>query len=147
MKKIKKFLLLESSNKNLHQNLNEYTFLLIRVLVGLSMLLAHGWGKMINFSNIAPNFPDPFGFLGSTISLALVVGSEVFGSLLLIAGLLTRWAGFSLLFTMLVAGFMVHFSDPFADKELAVIYALIFLYFTVTGGGKYSLDSLLKKKW
>ena len=143
--KIKKILLLESSNKKLHHSLNEYSLLLIRVAVGLSMLLAHGWGKMANFSNIAANFPDPFGFLGSTMSLALVVGSEVFGALFLVLGLFTRWAGFSLLFTMLVAAFMTHLNDPFADKELAVMYALLFLYFTVAGGGRYSLDSLLKK--
>jgi len=146
--KIKKIFFLESTNKKLHENLNEYSFLIIRVLAGLSMLLAHGLGKWSNFSNIAPNFPDPFGFLGSTVSLALVVGSELFGSLLLIVGLLTRWASFSLLFTMLTAAFVVHFNDPFADsKELASVYALIFLYFTVAGGGKYSLDAFLKKKW
>ena len=143
--KIKKILLLESSKKKLHHSLNEYSLLLIRVAVGLSMLLAHGWGKMANFSNIAPNFPDPFGFLGSTMSLALVAGSQTFGALFLVLGLFTRWAGFSLLFTMLTAAFIVHLNDPFADKELPVMYALLFLYFTVAGGGRYSLDSLLKK--
>ena len=132
--------------KFLNDKLTEYTFLSVRVLTGLIMLFAHGIGKMMNFSNIAPNFPDPFGFLGSTLSLALVVGSEVFGSILLALGLLTRWSSFSLLFTMLVAAFIVHLHDPFKDKELAVLYALIFLFFTIKGGGKYSLDYMLKKK-
>ena len=146
-KKIKTLLLLESSNQKLHKNLNEYTLLLIRVLAGLSMLLAHGVGKWNNFSNLAGKFPDPFGFLGSKLSLTLVVGSEVFGALLLIVGLFTRWVSFSLLFTMLVASFVIHWSDPFSKKELAFIYALIYLYFTIAGAGKYSLDSLLKNKW
>ena len=146
MHKIKKILLLESSHKKRHENLNAYSLLLIRVLLGLTMLLSHGWGKFTNFSKIAPNFPDPFGFLGSTLSLTLVVGSEVFGALLLMLGLLTRWASFSLLFTMLVAAFMLHLNDPFKDKELAVLYAFLFFYFTVAGGGKYSLDALWSKK-
>ena len=124
----------------------EFVFLSIRVATALIMLFAHGIGKWMNFSNIAPKFPDPFGFLGSTLSLALVVGSEVFGSILLALGLFSRWASFSLLFTMLTAAFVVHWPDPFKAKELAILYALIFFFFTVRGGGKYSLDQLLKKK-
>jgi len=142
---IKKWILLESSNQKLHESLNEYTLLFIRVAVSLSMLLEHGWDKMMNFSKIAPNFVDPFGFLGSTLSLTLVVGSQLFGALFLILGLFTRWASFSLLFTMSVAAFIVHFNDPFDDKELPIMYALLFLYYSVAGGGKYSLDFFLKK--
>ena len=132
--------------KILNDKLIEFTFLSVRVATALIMLFAHGTGKWTNFSNIAPNFPDPFGFLGSTVSLALVVGSEVFGAILMALGLLTRWASFSLLFTMLVAAFIVHLPDPFKDKELAILYALIFFFFTIKGGGKYSLDYILQKK-
>ena len=132
--------------KILNDKSTEYAFLLVRVSTALIMLFAHGVGKWTNFSKIAPNFPDPFGFLGSTFSLALVVGSELFGAILMALGLLTRWASFSLLFTMLVAAYIVHWPDPFKDKELAILYALIFFFFTVRGGGKYSLDYLLKKK-
>ena len=132
--------------KILNDKSTEFMFLSVRIASGLIMLFSHGVGKWMNFSKIAPNFPDPFGFLGSTFSLALVVGSEVFGAILLALGLFTRWAGFSLLFTMLTAAFIVHWSDPFKDKELAVLYALVFLFFTVRGGGKYSLDHMLQKK-
>ena len=132
--------------KILNDKSTEFMFLSVRIASGLIMLFSHGVGKWMNFSKIAPNFPDPFGFLGSTFSLALVVGSEVFGAILLALGLLTRWAGFSLLFTMLTAAFIVHWPDPFKDKELAVLYALVFLFFTVRGGGKYSLDHILQKK-
>jgi len=144
-KTIKKILFLESSDPKKHENFNESTALLMRVSVALTMLFAHGWGQMMNFSNIAPNFVDPLG-LGPTLTLALVVGSEVFGALFLALGLFTRWSSFSLLFIMLVGAFVVHLNDPFTDKELPVVYALIFFYFTVVGGGKYSLDALLKKK-
>lgn len=127
------------------EKLRDGAWLFLRVATALTMLYSHGYGKLMNFSNIAPRFPDPLG-LGSQLSLLLVVGSEFFGAILLAVGLFSRWASFSLLFTMLVAGFIVHWSDPFAEKELAVIYAFIFLIFTLAGGGKYSLDELLKKK-
>ena len=130
----------------LNDKFTEYVFLSVRVATGLIMLFSHGIGKWTNFSKIAPNFPDPFGFLGSTVSLALVVGSEVFGAILLALGLFTRWASFSLLFTMLTAAFIVHWPDPFKDKELAILYALIFFFFTIRGGEQYSLDHFLKKK-
>ena len=142
---VSKWLFLEFKT-DLNNKFAEFVVLSVRIATGLIMLFSHGVGKWMNFSNIAPKFPDPFGFLGSTLSLALVVGSEVFGSILLALGLLTRWASFSLLFTMLTAAFIVHLSDPFKQKELAVLYALIFFFFTVRGGGKYSLDYLLKKK-
>ena len=141
---ISKWLFLDFK-KILNEGTTEYVFLSVRVATALIMLFSHGVGKWMNFSNIAPRFPDPFGFLGSTLSLALVVGSEVFGAILLALGLLTRWASFSLLFTMLTAAFIVHLPDPFKEKELAILYALIFFFFTVRGGGKYSLDHLLKK--
>ncbi|MBC6415089.1 MAG: DoxX family protein [Bdellovibrionales bacterium] len=146
MRLLLKFLFLESSKQNINEAIKDYSFLFVRVTTGLTMLFAHGIGKMTNFSKIAENFPDPFGFLGSNLSLGLVVVSEVFGSLLLAMGLLTRWASFSLLFTMLVAAFVIHLKDPFSTKELAFTYALLFFYFTFAGGGKYSLDALIKNK-
>ena len=124
----------------------DWSYSFVRVTVALTMLLSHGYGKLVGFSNIAPHFPDPLG-LGSVLSLALVLGAEFFGSILLALGLLTRWASFSLLFTMLIAAFVVHWPDPFKKKELAVLYGLFFLLFTIAGSGKYSLDSLLKKKF
>ena len=123
----------------------DWSYLLVRVGTALMMFFSHGYGKLMNFSNIAPHFSNPLG-LGSTLSLLLVTGAEFFGALLLALGLLTRWSSFSLLFTMLVAAFIVHLTDPFKAKELAIAYALLFLLFTIYGGGKYSLDSLLKKK-
>ena len=144
-KTLLKVIFLEPSEK-LNEHLLDVSFLFVRVSTALTMLFAHGVGKWMGFSKIAPNFPDPLGFLGSKLSLALVVGSEVLGALLMALGLLTRWSSFSLLFTMFVAAFIHHGADPFKQKELAVIYGLLFLFFTFAGGGKYSLDHLIKRK-
>ena len=126
--------------------LSEGAWLSLRIALPLCMLIGHGWGKLAGFSQIAPHFVDPYG-LGPTLSLALVVGSEFFGSLLLMAGLFSRWAAFSLFFTMLTAAFLVHWPDPFKEKEMALVYAVGFAALALKGGGRWSLDALLKKKW
>ena len=124
--------------------LKRWSWVILRVLIAL-LILRHGYHKLTHFSDISGNFPDPIG-LGSQLSLGLVVASEFFGALFLLFGVFTRWASFSLFFTLFIAAFVVHGSDPFAKKELAVLYVVIFLFFTLAGGGYYSVDSYLKKK-
>ena len=121
----------------------EWGWLILRVGLAL-LMLRHGFEKLVGFSDMAPHFFNPFG-LGGPMSLALVVGAEFFGSLFVLFGFLTRWSSFSILFTMLVAAFLAHAGDPFPKKELALVYALGFLYLMLAGSGKYGLDHYLKK--
>ncbi len=109
------------------------------------MLLAHGWPKLSNYGELLEKFPDPLG-MGSGLSLFLAVSSEVGASVLIIAGLLTRLASVPLLITMLVAGFVVHGSDPFATQEKAFVYAVAYLALILTGPGRLSLDNLLHSR-
>ncbi len=128
----------------LRQFLQGVAELILRVGVGLFMLLSHGWGKLFSFSEKSEYFPDPLG-IGSIASLSLATFAEFFCSILLIFGLFTRFAAFNLLITMLVAGLIFHAADPFAKKELALLYALVFLYFSIVGGNRYSLDQWFRK--
>lgn len=118
--------------------------LILRLGFGGMMLFAHGWPKLANFTNLTGHFPDPIG-LGSTLSLTLAVFSEFFCSIALMAGVLTRWVSIPLLITMLVAAFIVHADDSWKDKEFALLYAIPFLAFFFTGGGRFSLDTLIGK--
>ena len=122
--------------------LKEFSWLFLRVSMAL-LMLNHGFDKFYNFQNIAPHFYNFLG-LGSALSLALVVLTEFFGSLALLFGLLTRWASFGLTFTMLVAAFGAHGSDPFSKQELAIVYACVYLSIALFGAGKYSLDAHIK---
>lgn len=112
--------------------------LFLRISIGLTMLLAHGWGKMTNFSAIAPKFMDFIG-LGGSVSLALAVFSEVFCSVFIIIGLKTRIASAFLAITMFVAAFMVHLDDPFKVKEKALLFLFAYITLMLTGGGKFSI--------
>jgi putative oxidoreductase len=118
--------------------------LVLRLTVGFTMLLGHGWPKLANFSAKSAVFPSVMG-LGSQISLSLAVFSEVFCSVFLILGLLTRWVSIPLLITMLVAAFIVHGSDPFKVKELSLMYLFCYTTLFFTGGGEFSVDKFIKK--
>ena len=117
--------------------------LVFRCCVGAGMLV-HGYGKLSGGS--ADQFPDPIG-LGSELSYCLAVFSEFFCSLLLILGLFTRPAAIMVFFTMAVAVLVVHAEDPFSAKELALLYAVCFCWFSLKGGGLYSVDHFLYKKY
>jgi len=118
--------------------------LLVRLLAG-GMMLTHGLPKFDRLFGEGPvKFADPFG-LGPEISLGLVLFAEVGCSLLVMAGFKTRWATLPLLFTMLMAAFYAHGSDPFSEKELSLLFFTVFLSILISGGGRYSLDGWKKK--
>jgi putative oxidoreductase len=107
------------------------------------MLSAHGWRKLLKAVGDDPiRFADPIG-VGEPMSLYLTVFSEVLCSALLVLGLFARGVLVPLVITMLVAIFMIHFSDPFAKKELAIIYTTVYVAIFALGPGKFSLDHLL----
>ena len=107
-------------------------------------MLTHGWAKIARFSALSAKFPDPLG-IGSTASLTLAVSAEFGCAILLILGALTRFAAFPLAVTMVVAAFMVHGGDPFAKKELALLYLVAFVALMFTGAGRLSLDEFLSR--
>lgn len=118
--------------------------LVLRLLVGGAML-THGIPKLMSYATLSHNFPDPIG-IGSQASLILDIGAEVGCSLLLIVGLFTRLAMLPLMFSMIVAIFLVHGPDTFAAKELAVLYMTIYIALFATGAGSLSVDRLIFKK-
>jgi putative oxidoreductase len=128
--------------------LQDFGLLAVRLLSG-GMMLTHGLPKFDRLFGEGPvKFADPFG-LGPEISLGLVLFAEVGCSLLVMAGFKTRWATLPLLFTMLMAAFYAHGSDPFSDKELSLLFFTVFLSVLISGGGRFSVDQAIggrKKK-
>lgn len=121
--------------------LQDVGLLLLRVSLGFTMLLLHGWDKFQNFEKKAVGFPQVFG-MPSSLSLSLAIFAEVACSVLLIVGLFTRFAALNLAATMAVAFFIVHkgaFTGP-QSGELAFVYLIGAAALIFTGGGKYSAD-------
>jgi putative oxidoreductase len=126
--------------KELYTNLG-----LLALRLGGSLMLLHGWPKMMNYSEYAAKFPDPIG-LGPDFSLILTVFAEVFCIAL---GLFTRFAAIPLIITMLVAALIVHSGDPIGDREASIGYFLLYTAIFFLGAGRYSLDNAFRKaaKW
>lgn len=122
----------------------DISLLLSRLLFGL-LFIMHGLTKINDFGQMALAFPDPLD-VGSEISLILAIFGEVFCSVLLIFGLLTRLALIPMIFTMCIAFFVIHAGDPFSAKELSFIYLTTFIIIWVSGAGKYSLDYMIRVK-
>lgn len=116
--------------------------LILRVSMGFSMLILHGWVKFQNFNTIAPKFMRLFDVVPSNISLGMAIFAEVVCSVLLIVGFFTRFAALNLVITMAVAFFIYHkreLSGP-ESGELALVYLIGFATLVFAGGGKYAAD-------
>lgn len=137
--------------KFLHLNFlprnTDAALLLVRLWFGGSMLLLHGWGKLMNFSSMAEKFADPFG-IGKTASLGLAVFGEVVCAALLVLGLFTRFAALALLITMAVAFWFAHGGKLTGqgNGEMAFLYLGAYVALLVGGGGKFSVDAKIGAK-
>lgn len=134
--------------------------LILRLGIG-GYMLTHGWGKLqMLLAGEFDKFADPIG-VGNTLSLILIVLAEFLCALLVVAGLLTRAAAVPLVIAMAVAAFLVHGSDPWTasaaaklffagestfprSKEPALMYLVVFLALFFTGGGRFSLDAIIR---
>lgn len=129
--------------------LSDFGLLVHRLVFGGLLLFGHGWGKMQNYAELKESFADPLG-LGMHMSLLGAIFAEVVCSALVMVGLATRLAGLVVVFTFLVAAFLVHGNDPLfmpnppgPAKEPALLYAAAFLTLVFLGPGRISLDHLL----
>ena len=126
----------------------DVSLLVLRLWLGVSLLVLHGWSKLIRFSELAGTFPDPLG-VGSRVSLTLTLFAEVGCAVLMVVGLLTRAAALVQVILMCVAFFIVHkaslASGP-GSGELAFIYLAGFVTLFLAGAGRFSLDAAMGRK-
>lgn len=118
---------------------------LLRLSAGGLMAYLHGWPKLASFDSKLNNFPDPLG-IGSAPSFVLVVIAEFFAAIAVALGLFTRAACVPIVIAMGVAAIVFHAADPFAKRELAILYGLVFLVIGLWGPGPLSIDAVLKKR-
>jgi putative oxidoreductase len=114
--------------------------------VGLSAtMMTHGFKKAkMLFGDGDIKFPDPIG-IGEVFSLTLATVAELLFAALVLIGYKTRLSSIPVAFTMFVAFFFIHIDDPWKKQELSVVYLIGFVAIALIGGGKYSIDGILKK--
>ncbi len=111
------------------------TYALMRIVTGL-LFLWHGAQKLIGFPKDAPDAPAFILYVAGPI--------ELFGGILVMIGLMTRWAAFLCSGLMACAYWMAHGTKalfPLLNGgELAILYCFVFLFISAHGPGIWSVD-------
>src|SRR5262245_51789947 len=119
---------------------SEFVYALTRVVVGL-LFTCHGAQKLFGALG-GERANEPLMVFGGVI--------EFFGGILMAVGLATRVAAFLASGMMAVAYFKEHAPRGFwpiqNHGELAVVYAFLFLLIATLGGGRYSIDALIRAR-
>jgi putative oxidoreductase len=110
------------------------------------MFMLHGTMKLFAFP---AGMGNGIHFnLASQMGLAGVL--EAIGGGLILIGLFTRPVAFVLSGEMAVAFFQVHFPRSFwptmSGGELAIAYCFLWLYYSASGPGPWSIDTILNRR-
>ena len=119
--------------------------LVLRAMVGVNMACLHGWDKLHHFTSRLGSVPDPFG-MGPKYALMVAVAGELFGGILLASGLVGRLGAFLVAFTSASTLFSLH-GTAWHERELWGLYLASSLTILLLGCGRYSLDSVVWKKF
>ncbi len=122
--------------------LNNYTYAVLRVVTGL-LFMFHGSQKLLGWPL------EPMSGLPAFVTY--IAGPiELIGGLLVMIGLMTRWAAFVCSGLMAAAYWMGHATHglyPIINQgELAIVYCFAFLYISSHGPGIWSLDAVRGKR-
>ena len=120
------------------------SLLLLRLWVAI-LMIPHGYSKLVTFAEKKDQFM-PFAGMDSATSLRLVILAELFCSITIGLGLLTRFSLLPPMIAMSVAVFKAHNGDVFGDGQTAVLYLGIYLALFIAGAGRYSVDHFLFHK-
>lgn len=114
------------------------------------------------FSHIKDNFPFPFNHIDTDISWFMATWGEMVFAVMLLFGLGTRFAAFSLIIITSVATAAVHWpadygslaelwkgyaisDDGFGNFKLPLLFIIMLMPLLFSGGGKFSLDHLIAR--
>jgi putative oxidoreductase len=137
--------------KNPNQASNQsWAITILRIVIGV-VFMAHGAQKLFQLG-----IHGVAGFFGAAgiplplVSATIVTLVEFVGGILLIAGLLTRWAAALNAFDMVVAILVVHLKNGFFDQNHGVEFPLTMLaaciVLAVVGPGAASVDGALARR-
>ena len=124
--------------------LQPLALLVLRLVLG-TIMIAHGYSKVFGGFSRVHDMVQHLGFPGWMAYL--LAGTEFFGGILMIAGLLTRFVAVAMLIDMSVAIWKIHWHNglkgpggfEFPMSVAAIAFSLIFF-----GAGPIALDSIRK---
>lgn len=121
--------------------------LAVRIVVGV-VFAGTGWNKLMHLPQIVQNFRG-LGIPAPEILAPFVSGVEFFGGLLLLFGLLTRFAAVPLMIVMIVAIISAKWAEVDSLETLLgfeeVSYFVMFAWLGIAGPGPVSVDHIVLK--
>jgi putative oxidoreductase len=118
--------------------------LFLRLFAGVALALAHGWNKVPPSTGFVERVGG-FGFPAPELFAWMAGLTEFGGGILLAVGLATRPVATIIVLNMIVAVVFGHAGDPFARRELALMFAFVALLFAFVGGGRYAVDRAIHR--
>lgn len=115
--------------------------LYLRLFTG-GVVLLHNVGKMQTYNEIIDGYP-PLLFDSPTLSFALFTILEVAFAMMIMCGLWVRFSSFLMALGMFLSIFVVVPTAGMAAGTLQFVYMGIYIFFVISGGGRYAFDSLL----
>ncbi len=123
--------------------------LLLRLAIG-PIFIAHGGQKIFVMGHTqVAGFMTNLGIPMPEVAAWLLMLTEFVGGILLLLGLFTRFAAIPLAFAMLVAILTVHLKNGLIGQngfEYPLALLAIALCLMIQGGGKISVDHLMKRR-
>jgi putative oxidoreductase len=124
----------------------DHGLLLLRVGAAGLIWSFHMMRKLGNFPQELREFPDPLG-VGHAASFVMALASEGGCSILVAIGLATRLLSLPVVFTMLMVLVLGARGVEGADVQSALLYALPYTVLVLAGGGRWSIDHLLRDRY
>ena len=89
------------------------------------------------------HFLEANNFASPALLAPLSAYAQFVCGILLVLGLLTRWAGLVVAFNFTVAVVMVHWTQDFRAWWPAIVLVFLGLHFASAGAGRWSLDAFI----
>jgi putative oxidoreductase len=118
--------------------------LLLRLIFG-GLFIWTGWVKIDNYDKYIGMMQDYIG-IGARLSYNLVIFAEFFCGILVTLGILTRLAVLPIIFAMIVVYFIALKTQPFEQKEIALVFLVMGVVIFIMGSGRFSIDYIFQNK-
>ncbi|MDC8004872.1 DoxX family protein [Aureisphaera galaxeae] len=121
-----------------------YPLDVLRIALG-AFLVVKGFNFMGNTLELLELIKPMKSLVGEMIAIHYVVPAHFIGGLLIVFGLLTRWACIAQL-PILIGAVLINFAGEMVTSNLVLagIALLLCVFFTFYGSGKRSMDKYLK---
>lgn len=115
-----------------------------RIIAGVGLAI-HGWPKIINPTGAA-GMVESLGFAPPVFWSVLLSCTEFLTGIMLIVGFLTRpaAAAAAIILAVTVYAHWIAFGQGYDGAEKSILWLGLLIWIAVRGGGRYSLDRVVK---